>query len=408
MHILFYTGIILISGLIMGKIVSYMKLPEVTGYLIAGVLIGPSILRIIPVEAAKSLNVISEIALGLIAYSIGSEFNFKHMKKIGSGILLITIFEALGAVVCMDLSMIFIFQQNIPFSITLGAIAAATAPAATLMVIRQYNARGPLVNTLLPIVAMDDAVGIIIFGISTAIAKSLLITNTKLPIVKMILMPFGEIFLALVIGICIGIILSIVANKAKGEDKLLTITLAIIFAAIGLAIELNISALLVCMSIGATVTNVVPNNKRVLSIVDRFTPPIFAAFFTLAGVELNLGTLRDVGMLGIAYVLIRMLGKMLGASFGAKIAKSPKTVQKYLGFTLIPQAGVAIGLAMIAETELPSPYGSKIRTIILAATVIYELIGPLMTKIAIFKAGEAHTSKDIQSPKANFNCKKTV
>ncbi|KYH34175.1 sodium/hydrogen exchanger family protein [Clostridium tepidiprofundi DSM 19306] len=401
MHILFYTGMILISGLIMGKLVSYIKLPEVTGYLLAGVLIGPSILGIVPVEAAEKLNVISEMALGLIAYSIGSEFNFSHMKKIGKGILLITVLESLSAVILVDLAMIFIFKEKLFFSISLGAIAAATAPAATLMVIRQYKAKGPLVNTLLPIVAMDDAVGIIIFGISMAITKSLVSVDVKLPMGKMILLPFGEIFLAFVVGICIGIILSIVANRANGEDQLLTIALAVIFAAIGLSVELNISALLVCMCIGATVTNVVPNNKRLLSIVDRFTPPVFAVFFTLAGIELNISILKDVGIIGIAYMLLRVLGKMLGASLGAKIINSPKTVQKYLGFTLIPQAGVAIGLAMIAETELPSPYGAKIRTIILSATVIYELIGPLMTKIAVFRAGEVPLSN---SPKSNINC----
>jgi len=401
MHILFYTGMILISGLIMGKLVSYIKLPEVTGYLLAGVLIGPSILGIVPVEAAEKLNVISEMALGLIAYSIGSEFNFNHMKKIGKGILLITVLESLGAVILVDLAMIFIFKQKLFFSISLGAIAAATAPAATLMVIRQYKAKGPLVDTLLPIVAMDDAVGIIIFGISMAIAKSLVSVDVKLPMGKMILLPFGEIFLAFVVGICIGIILSIVANRANGEDQLLTIALAVIFAAIGLSVELNISALLVCMCIGATVTNVVPNNKRLLSIVDRFTPPVFAVFFTLAGIELNISILKDVGIIGISYMFLRVLGKMIGASLGAKIINSPKTVQKYLGFTLIPQAGVAIGLAMIAEAELPSPYGAKIKTIILSATVIYELIGPLMTKIAVFRAGEVPLSN---SSNSNINC----
>lgn len=402
MHSLFYAGIILIAGLLLGKVVSYIKLPEVTGYLIAGVLIGPSILGIVPFEAASNLTIISEVALGFIAYSIGSEFNFAHMKKMGRRIITITIFEALGAVILINLSMIFIFNKPVPFSIVLGAIAAATAPAATLMVIRQYKAKGPLVDTLLPIVAMDDAVGIIVFGISITIAKSLLQTSANLSIATVIFTPFIEIILALVLGIGIGIILSIVANKAHGADQLLCITIAAIFVAVGIAEKLEASPLLVCMSIGAAVTNVVPNNKRVLSIIDRFTPPVFIGFFTLAGVELNIAVLKEVGLIGLGYVLIRMLGKILGASIGSKLAQAPPTVQKYLGFTLIPQAGVAIGLAMVAETVLPAPLGSEIRTIILAATVVYELIGPLMTKIAIFRAGEAHPTENMQSAKAKI------
>lgn len=404
MHTLFYIGLILIAGLLMGKIVTYIKLPEVTGYLIAGVLIGSSVFGLIPAEAAHEFGIISEVALGFIAYSIGSEFNFHHMKQLGGSVILITIFEALGAVILVDLSMIFIFNQSLSFSIVLGAIAAATAPAATLMVIRQYKAKGPLVNTLLPIVAMDDAVGIIIFGISITVAKSITTVGAQLPLAKMILNPFLEIILALILGIGFGIILSIIANKASGSDQLLCITIAALFLAIGISVELGTSPLLVCMSIGAAVTNTVPNNKRVLSIIDRFTPPVFIAFFTIAGVELNISVLKQVGLIGIAYIIIRMLGKICGAAFGAKLAKMPTVVQKYLGFTLVPQAGVAIGLAMVAETTLPPPNGSKIRTIILAATVIYELIGPLMTKIAIFKSGEANQYKDVRSAKANLNC----
>jgi Kef-type K+ transport system membrane component KefB len=404
MHTLFYIGLILIAGLLMGKIITYIKLPEVTGYLLAGVIIGPSIFGLIPAEAAHEFGIISEVALGFIAYSIGSEFNFHHMKQLGGGIILITIFEALGAVILVDLSMIFIFNQPLSFSIVLGAIAAATAPAATLMVIRQYKAKGPLVDTLLPIVAMDDAVCIIIFGISITIAKSLTTIGVQISLGKMIITPFLEIILALILGIGFGIILSIIANKANGPDQLLCITIAVLFLAVGLSVELDVSPLLVCMSIGAAVTNTVPNNKRVLSIIDRFTPPVFIAFFTIAGVELNIAVLKEVGLIGAAYILIRMIGKIFGAGLGARLANMPAVVQKYLGFTLVPQAGVAIGLAMVAETTLPAPHGSKIRTIILAATVVYELIGPLMTKIAIFKAGEVNNYKDIHSAEANLNC----
>lgn len=404
MHTLFYIGIILISGIIMGILVTYIKLPKVTGYLIAGVLIGPSVLKIIPKNISGNFGIISEVALGFIAYSIGSEFNFRHIKKIGNKIIIITICEALGAVILVDFVMFFIYKQSLPFSLVIGAISAATAPAATLMVIRQYKAKGPLVNTLLPIVAMDDAVGIIIFGVSITIAKSLLSFNGTISFFQMFIIPLWEIFLAIAIGTTIGIVLTFIANKASGEDQLLNITIASLFVSIGISVQLNLSPLLVCMAIGATITNIIPNTKRIFSIVDRFTPPVFVAFFTVAGVELNISLLKDVGVLGLVYILSRVLGKMLGASIGAKLAQSPSVVQKYLGLTLVPQAGVAIGLAMVAEVTLPSPYGSKIRTIILAATVIYELVGPLLTKIAIFKAGEAQIkTSSLEASNANIN-----
>lgn len=394
MHSLYYVGIILISGLIMGKVISYFKLPKVTGYLIAGLIIGPSILNLVPSTAAAKLSVISEAALGFIAYSIGSSFNFDNLKQLGNGIIIITLFESLTAVLIVDFVMIVILKQPVPFSIMLGAIAAATAPAATIMVIKQYRAKGPLVNTLLPVVAIDDAVGIMAFGISMTIAKSLMDASQTFNI-KTLLLPIKEIFLAFIIGIAIGFVLSFISKYSEGEDQLLTISLATVFITVGLAIKLNISPLLTCMAIGGTVSNIAPNSTRVLSIVDKFTPPVFVAFFTIAGIELNLSILKHVGFLGIAYIIFRVIGKVLGAYLGAKLAKSPAVVQKYLGLTLIPQAGVAIGLAMVAETAVPE-FGAAIRTIILSATVIYELVGPLLTKIALFKAGEAHIEQKSQ------------
>lgn len=392
MHSLYYVGIILFSGLIMGKLVSFLKLPKVTGYLIAGLIIGPSILNLVPVEAASKLSIISEAALGFIAYSIGSSFNFDNLKQLGSGIIIITLFESLTAVLAVDFVMIVLLKEPIPFSLVLGAIAAATAPAATIMVLKQYKASGPLVDTLLPVVAIDDAVGIIAFGVSMTIAKVLLDSKETLS-VKTILLPIKEILLAFFVGILIGILLSFISKNSEGEDQLLTITIATVFLAVGLAIKLNISPLLTCMAIGGTVSNIAPNSTRVLSIIDRFTPPVFVAFFTIAGVELNLKILENVGFIGIVYVIVRVIGKTFGAYLGSRIAKFPVVVQKYLGFTLIPQAGVAIGLAMVAQAAMPE-FGASIRTIILSATVIYELVGPMITKIAIFKAGEAHVTKN--------------
>jgi len=390
---LFYLGIILFTGMIMAKILSKFKLPNVTGYLIAGLIIGPSVLGIIPQESSDKLSIISEAALSFIAYSIGSEFNIQNLKSLGKGIITITVFEALTAVALVDLVMIFVLKQPIPFSLVLGAIAAATAPAATLMVIRQYKAKGPLVNTLLPVVAIDDAVGIIAFGISTTIAKALVSNTESISIVKIIFIPLLEIFFALFIGFLMGILLTYLSKKVKGEDGLLSLVIATLFATTGIAISLDLSSLLACMMVGATLTNLDPNNKRAFTTVERFTPPVLISFFTIAGVQLNLSILKEVGLIGIVYVVVRVVGKMLGAFWGSKIANFPKTVQKYLGFTLIPQAGVAIGLSMVAQSTLPSPYGAQVRTIVLAGTVIYELIGPMITKIALIKAGEIEVGK---------------
>lgn len=388
MHMLFYIAVILFAGMGTAKILSKFKLPNVTGYLIAGLIIGPSLLGIIPKEASDKLSIISEAALSFIAYSIGSEFNIENLKRVGKGVILITVLEALTAVILIDIVMIFVLGQPVAFSLVLGAIAAATAPAATLMVVRQYKAKGPVVNTLLPVVAMDDAVGIMAFGVSTTIAQTLVKNSGSISIAKIILIPLFEIVAALAIGFGMGILLTYLSKKVKGEDGLLSIVIAILFATAGIAIRFNLSSLLACMMIGATLTNLVPNNKSVFTTVERFTPPVLISFFTIAGVQLDLSILKDVGLLGIVYIVVRVVGKMLGAYLGAKISDFPDTVQKYLGFTLIPQAGVAIGLSMIAQNTLPSPYGAQVRTIVLAATVIYELLGPMITKTALIKAGE--------------------
>lgn len=386
MHVLYYIAIILFAGIIMARIASKLKLPNVTGYLIAGVIIGPSLLSIIPAHIASSLSIISEAALGFIAYSIGSQLNFQHIKKTGGAIIWITILESLGAVIVVDLAMIFLFKQPIPFSIVIGSIAAATAPAATIMVIRQYKAKGPVVNTLLPVVALDDAVSIMAFGVSLAIAQTM-ISSENISLGLTILKPIIEIAVSLFIGFIIGLVLAYISKKARGEDELLSMVIASIFLATGIATALNVSSLLCCMALGGTISNMLYNANRVLSVVDRFTPPVFIAFFTIAGVDLKLEVLKNVGMVGIGYVVFRVLGKWLGAYLGAKLTNAPEVVQKYLGITLIPQAGVAIGLSMMAENLLPG-MGVTIRTIILSATVIYELIGPVACKTALLKAGE--------------------
>ncbi|MDY0236134.1 MAG: cation:proton antiporter [Gudongella sp.] len=387
MNELYYVGIIILSGLIMARLVTKFKLPHVTGYLLAGVLIGPSILNLVPKEAGDSLAVISEAALGFIAYSIGSEMNFKTLKKVGKSLITITLFEALVPAVLITLTMVYIFKQPLAFSIVIGAIASATAPAATIMVIKQYKAKGKVVDTLLPVVAMDDGVAIISFGIAFSIAKTLINSSGNFSLIQAIFIPVVEILLALVVGFVVGMILCYIIPKIKGEDELLSSVMVSIFIAIGLAELLNISTLLVCMMIGITASNFAHESHRALSVINRITPPIFIAFFTLSGIDLNLAALKYAGLMGIGYIVVRSIGKILGAYIGSKITNSSESVQKYLGLTLLPQAGVAIGLSMIAQTVMPE-LGSTIRTIILASTVIYELVGPFVAKTALIKAGE--------------------
>lgn len=388
MSILFYLAIILLIAIFVSKILSKLKLPNVTGYLIAGLLIGPSMLGIIPKNVVSQFGIISEVALAFIAYNMGSEFNLAELKKMSKGVLVITIFQSLAAMVCVMISMMLLFNQPFSFSLVLGAISCATAPAATIMVIKQYNAKGQVVDTLLPVVALDDAVCIIAFGISTSIAKALMKNTGGISIFNMIVSPLIEVALALAFGFFMGILLVILIKRIEGENELLTMIIAVVFATAAICIKFNLSSLLTCMMIGTTVVNILPNFKKAFTIVERFTPPIYVAFFTISGIELDISILKTVGVIGIGYIVFRIIGKVSGAYMGAKISNSPDNVKKYLGFTLIPQAGVAIGLSMIAQNVLPDPFGAQVRTIVLAATVVYELIGPSFTRRALVKAGE--------------------
>ncbi len=393
MSYFYYIALVLIFGLLMGKVISYLKLPKVTGYLIAGVLIGPFGLRLISNDAIKGLTIISEAALGFIAYNIGSSLNYKKLKSIGKGIIVISLFEALMASVVVILAMKFIFGQSWEFSLAIGAIASATAPAATIMVLKQYNAKGPLVDTLMPVVAIDDGIAVIAFGIAMAIVKMITKGADSVSLITF-LEPFIEIISSVLLGSITGFGLVYINKRSKDRDNSMNFVIAAIFLVIGLAKFSNISNLLACMALGAAVSNIVLSKSKLISALDNITPPIFMAFFTISGLELDLSVLKTVGLLGIGYVVFRVIGKVIGASLGAQIANSETVVKKYLGLTLVPQAGVAIGLTMIVGEALPV-YGASIRAIILASTVIYELIGPVCTKIAITKAGEVYKEKKL-------------
>lgn len=380
-----YLALALFLALIAGKIVKQIKMPNVTGYLIMGLLVGPYCLNLIPLDMVETFSFIPEVALGFIAFSIGAEFKLSYLKKVGKSPVIIAFLEAIMAVLFVDVILI-VTGHDIPFSLVLGAIAAATAPAATLMVVKQYKAKGPVTETLLPVVAIDDAAALMCYGLSVAIAKAIS-SNGQASIITTISKPVIEILGALAIGAVLGLIFSFLARWYTGRGNRLAITFAMIFVCIGVCDLLEWSALLACMAMSAVLVNTSRASEVIFNQTDRITPPIFMLFFFLSGAELDMRVIPTVGVIGILYIIFRVLGKILGAALGAKITHAAPTVRKYLGFTLIPQAGVAIGLATTSMTIVPE-YGSMIRTVILCGTVIYELTGPIITKIALKKAGE--------------------
>lgn len=362
-----------------------IKFPSVTGYIIIGLLAGPYCLNVITLEAVESLSIIPDIALGFIAFSIGAEFKLSYLKKVGKSPVIIAFAEAISAVVVVDFILI-VTGNDIAFSLVLGAIAAATAPAATLMVVRQYEAKGPVTNTLLPVVAIDDAVALMCFGLSVALAKSIDSMGAGSMLTTLI-DPVIEIVGALIFGALLGVILKLLTAWYTGRGNRLSIAIAMVFLCIGVSEILGFSALLACMAMSAVYTNISEVSEEIFKQVDKITPPLYLLFFFISGAELDITILPTVGVVGALYVVFRVVGKVMGAALGAQISKAEPVVKKYLGFTLIPQAGVAIGLAGMAISIVPE-YGYKIQTIVLCGTVIYELIGPLVTKMALVKAGE--------------------
>lgn len=385
MHILLYVAAAMIAGLLLTRIVKLVHLPNVTGYLIAGLLIGPYCLNILHKDALAGLDILTEMALGFIAFSIGGEFKLSNIKAIGTRAIVITLFQAFGAVILVDL-VLCLCGFDVPLSITLGAIATATAPAATLMVVRQYRAKGELTNTLLPVVAMDDAVGLMVFSISLAVANALS-SGQAATFQAMVLTPVLEIILSLAIGGALGLIVAFAMRFFHSKGNRLGICIAAVLLGVAIAKSYALSDLLLCMALGATVVNLRNDALEILDNTDAWTPPLFMLFFVISGAELDLAVLPTVGILGVIYLVTRSLGKYFGAWLGATVTKASPNIRKYLGITLLPQAGVAIGMAQIVITSLPQ-YGAQIQAVVLCATLIYELVGPVLTKIALTKAGE--------------------
>ncbi len=407
MNILLSVSVALLVGLLMTRVFKPLKLPSVTAYLIAGVLIGPYCIGRIGIEglgfanhdAVEALSLISEVALGFIAFSIGNEFRVSDLKKTGKQALVIGIFQALVATLLVDLALYLVHlimpdKLTVPQLITLGAIATATAPAATLMVVRQYKAKGPLTNLLLPIVALDDAVGLIVFAVSFGIAKTLVVGQMDL--VSIIVNPLVEIACSLMLGAIMGWILTQLEKMFNSNTNRLNMTIAFVFLTVALSmmefhigpVHISFSSLLVCMMLGTVFCNICPLSQDLMGKADKWTSPLFALFFVISGAELELGVFTDwaIVVIGLVYILFRSLGKYLGAYGSAKVTNCEPKICKYLGITLLPQAGVALG--MCATAMQLGDQGNLIRNITLFAVLIYELVGPLLTRQALMAAGD--------------------
>ncbi|TCO76953.1 cation:proton antiporter [Marinisporobacter balticus] len=382
-------GIALIVGILFGKLMNNLKIPAVAGYIIAGLLLGVSGLNIVTGAMIEKLSFLSDFALGVIAFNIGSELQVSVIKKLGKSIFVIAIFEALGAFILVT-SISFALTKDISTALILGAVSSATAPAATVMVLRESNARGPLTSTLLGVVAIDDAICLMIYAIASSVAK-VFIKHEVVSFYKILVHPLMEIGLSILVGAILGIILTYFIKISKKEDELLPFITGMIILLVGVAAKFHLSPLLSSMALGIVVANVSSHSRRAFSSIESFSPPIIAVFFTLAGSRLDISLLPHIGLIGIAYLLFRIIGKIAGASLGGIISNAPHVVKKYIGLGLLSQVGVAVGLAIVVNQEFPgTELGSRVITILLATTIITEIVGPLATKHAIIKANETH------------------
>ncbi|QVK20251.1 cation:proton antiporter [Mycoplasmatota bacterium] len=401
-------GLILLFGIIFGRLAERVKIPAVTGYLVAGLILGP-ITRIINLETLESYHLIGDVALGFIAFQVGNELWFGKLKKSGMKIIIITIVQAVATTSLVILALLpFV---DLPIALVLGAIAAATAPAPIMMIIKKYRTKGELTDTILPVVGLDDAVGVIIFGVLLSIGVSLSGSSEGISYLELLKEPLIEIGISVLIGLAIGYasgiaIKNIEKNSERQENNLGVICISI-FLTTGAAIAFGGSPILTPMIAGTAVTNLI--NKETFIFEEEtirfFIPPLMVAFFTIAGAQLQFDVLLTVGIVGLVYIVSRTVGKMSGAYVGAVMAKSGNAVRKYLGVSLLPQSGVAIGLSVSAYSAFDSvnhEYALVIKNIILASVLVFALTGPVLVKIAFWRTNEFGTT-EVQSEEYKKN-----
>ena len=418
-------SIALLAGLLLSRLAKIVKLPAVTAYLISGVLIGPFVLGALGIpgigitsKQIEGFGLISDLALGFIAFSMGNEFRLSQLKKIGKQATVIGVLQALITTVVVNIALIALHfampnTLSIPAAIVLASVATATAPAATLMVVKQYKAKGPVTDVLLPVVALDDAVGLVVFAISFGIARSM--GTAGVSPLAIILEPLIEIVLSLLLGFVMGLLFTLCEKYFHSRSKRMAVSVTFVMMTVAISslkfevggIHIAFSSLLACMMLGTVFCNICEVSEELMDRADRWTTPVLILFFVISGAELDLSVFTQwtVVVVGIVYIFARSLGKYYGANISARMTKSDPNIVKYLGITLLPQAGVALGMA-IKAIEL-GPDGAIVRNITLFAVLIYEIVGPFLTKIALTKAGdikeegrrsarEEHLSKKVQ------------
>lgn len=406
-------SVAMFAGLMLTRLGNKLRLPDVTAYLVAGVLIGPCVLGALHIPGVgfssfaelEALGAISDVALGFIAFSIGNEFRLSQLRETGRQALVIGILQALVTTLVVDAALLglhFLFPQalSVPAAITLGAIAAATAPAATLMVVRQYKAKGKLTELLLPIVALDDAVGLVVFAVSFGVARAL--SSGIVDVYTIVVNPILEILCSLFLGALAGLGLAKIEPFFHSNTNRIAMSISFVFLTVALSMlkipaggaTIGFSPLLVCMMLGSVFCNLCPLSEEIMRVADRWTAPVLVLFFVLSGAELELGVFAKAGSvaIGLLYILFRSLGKYIGARESARLMGCDKTVVDYLGITLLPQAGVALGMCVTAA-QLPGD-GTLVRNIVLFAVLNYELFGPVLTKWALTKAGDIKPKSD--------------
>ena len=408
--ILLSLSIALLTGLLLSRVAKLVQLPAVTAYLVAGILVGPFLLGGIGIpglgfgsmEELEHLSILSDLALGFIAFAIGNEFRLSQLKKIGRQATVIGIFQAVFTTVVVDGVLIAVHFMRpdilpLPSAIILGAVATATAPAATLMVVRQYKAKGPVTDVLLPVVALDDAVGLVVFAVSLGIAKA--VDTGDIDVVSMIVNPLLEVVLSLVLGALMGWLFTVCEQHFHSRSKRMAVSVTFVMMTVAIStirynipgthVELSFSSLLACMMLGTVFCNICDFSEELMDRADRWTAPLLVLFFVISGAELDLSVFSNIGfvIVGLVYIIARSIGKYFGAGISAKMTRSDPNIVKYLGITLLPQAGVALGMASAARS-FDAVSGSVVRTITLFAVLVYEIAGPFLTKIALTKAGD--------------------
>lgn len=397
MDLLFLVGMGVALGFIGGKISNKLKLPAVTGYIIIGVFLGSSFFNILDLNTLNRIGIITDLALGIIAFVIGNELRLSILKKMGKIIITILFFESIATFVLVTIG-VYLLTRNMALSLILGSLGVATAPAGTFIVLDEYKAKGPVTNTLLAIVSLDDSIAIVIFSFAAAFAKHLVNIDIeeKTTFLSNLQQPLIEIGGAIVLGLILGIVVSYIAKKLHNKRELLVIALAAILICTGLSNVLHFSSILANMVLGMVISNLfLFAGKRIFETIYDITLPVYIAFFVLAGAHLQIGLLPKMGLLGLVYILTRSLAKIGGASLGASLSKAEPNIRKYLGFGLFTQAGVAVGLAMIVAREFGFCEEIAVITIntITATTIILEIIGPIGVKYVITKSGERGKAK---------------